>query len=737
MNRTWFRRMLMGYTPAFFIIIVVLFLLFFQVLNEQSRKEALKVNESLAGQAFRYIDNTLKEIDHRVLRESLVNKNLQQFLDEEDSAKVPINLEALKSLQELKIAYPIIDSAYILRSHDEMVLSLATLAKLSDYGDRSFIQTVMTNQIPQWTNERKFKEFSNQLENEVISLVRQVPFYTKTKGFIVVNVSTKQLETDIQNMYDSEVSFIRLMDREGNALFQENDKVQQGEVLTSFTSDYSGLTIESGFTQSNMSRIVDSINFLWLLLSIFVVIIGILWIIYITKKTYKPLEQLVGKVRSYAKDPNGAQNSDSHANEFTFINYTLEQMMAQSNVYLQEREEALLLRRKYTFEKILKEIGPFPDWEEEMNSIELPVSFAPSIVFMVEIDRYKSWKEQMEEQDLLHFKASMEKRASQMKGGIVSILWCGWTNESRLVGIAQGLDDKTDPLPYLERYKEQIVTFSSFTVTIGYSKMIVIPEDLRRGYREAEEALAYKAVEGGDQIIRYENVTHTEVDIYSHLKLAHEVVLTYRKSPNHWREQYRQLFVQMRKTKLRKEELVNIMNFFVYYLEREKHLFPQELMKQWNDYTLPGLVDQLERFDTVDELESNLLLYLADLSDQLVSYRQSRNHHQVLSEIKAYIESHYDKEELSLDHLSDVFDLKGKYISKLFKDEFGEKFVDFLIRIRMERAEELLTTTSDPIVDISEQVGYVNANSFARIFRKMYGTSPGEYRKLRKDLPSA
>ncbi len=129
MEHNWFRRMLMAYTPVFFVVILILFLIFFKTLNDQSRQEALNINESLAGQAYRYIDQSLKEIDHRILRESLVNESLHHFINQSDPSDIPANLEALKALQELKINYPIIDSAYLVRHSDQSVLSLSTTEK--------------------------------------------------------------------------------------------------------------------------------------------------------------------------------------------------------------------------------------------------------------------------------------------------------------------------------------------------------------------------------------------------------------------------------------------------------------------------------------------------------------------------------------------------------------------------------------------------------------------------------
>ena len=80
MNNNWFRRLLLSYLPVFFIVTTILFIIFFQVFNEQNRKEALKANEFLASQVMQYLDNSLRSIDFKVLREILTNPNLKNYL---------------------------------------------------------------------------------------------------------------------------------------------------------------------------------------------------------------------------------------------------------------------------------------------------------------------------------------------------------------------------------------------------------------------------------------------------------------------------------------------------------------------------------------------------------------------------------------------------------------------------------------------------------------------------------
>ncbi|MNW22203.1 HTH-type transcriptional regulator YesS [compost metagenome] len=58
------------------------------------------------------------------------------------------------------------------------------------------------------------------------------------------------------------------------------------------------------------------------------------------------------------------------------------------------------------------------------------------------------------------------------------------------------------------------------------------------------------------------------------------------------------------------------------------------------------------------------------------------------------------------------------------------KFVDFLAELRVRKAKELLDNTQDSIQDIALQIGYANAITFGRVFKRVTGMTPGDHRKL-------
>lgn len=96
--------------------------------------------------------------------------------------------------------------------------------------------------------------------------------------------------------------------------------------------------------------------------------------------------------------------------------------------------------------------------------------------------------------------------------------------------------------------------------------------------------------------------------------------------------------------------------------------------------------------------------------------------------ISQYIDLHY-MESLYLDHMAEVTGTTPKYFSNYFKKTFGINFVEYLNKVRLSHARELLKDKHLTIGEIAERTGYLNSSTFTTTFKKYYGVSPSEYRK--------
>ena len=111
-----------------------------------------------------------------------------------------------------------------------------------------------------------------------------------------------------------------------------------------------------------------------------------------------------------------------------------------------------------------------------------------------------------------------------------------------------------------------------------------------------------------------------------------------------------------------------------------------------------------------------------------VANKQEEQSMSVVNKARQYIDENYMKE-LTLDDISRMVNISSYYFSKVFKEETGENFIDYLTKLRIEAAKKLLKTTSKSMKEISAEVGYPDPNYFSRNFKKYTGKTPTDYAK--------
>lgn len=110
------------------------------------------------------------------------------------------------------------------------------------------------------------------------------------------------------------------------------------------------------------------------------------------------------------------------------------------------------------------------------------------------------------------------------------------------------------------------------------------------------------------------------------------------------------------------------------------------------------------------------------------AYGNNRHKLTLLNEAKEYIDSHYTDVSCTLSLIAKNIHVSPGYLSSIFKETMGTKFINYLTDQRIRKAGELLLQTDMMIYEVSTRVGYENPTYFSTIFRKSTGMSPQEYR---------
>ena len=100
-----------------------------------------------------------------------------------------------------------------------------------------------------------------------------------------------------------------------------------------------------------------------------------------------------------------------------------------------------------------------------------------------------------------------------------------------------------------------------------------------------------------------------------------------------------------------------------------------------------------------------------------------------ISQVKSFLDEHY-KEKLSLESVASHFFIDKHYLARLFKEQYGVTLVTYLQQVRITHAKRMLRFTDKSIEEIGLECGIGELNYFSRVFKKLEGVSPSEFRRV-------
>lgn len=100
-----------------------------------------------------------------------------------------------------------------------------------------------------------------------------------------------------------------------------------------------------------------------------------------------------------------------------------------------------------------------------------------------------------------------------------------------------------------------------------------------------------------------------------------------------------------------------------------------------------------------------------------------------------YLEKNYYKK-VTLEEVAEYVNISPFYLSKIFKKCTGINFIDYLTDLKIEKAKELLENTDMPVINIAIELSFNEPNYFTRVFRKISGMTPSNYRETKRGTES-
>lgn len=439
---------------------------------------------------------------------------------------------------------------------------------------------------------------------------------------------------------------------------------------------------------------LNSVKFLLLLAILITFLIATIIIRFLLNATYKPISQLNDLSKKMYKD--NSNNEDY--NEIEYIKSTLTYLNERNSELEYQFYENLPIRQNFQLNKLINgEIHESKEFLLECEDVNLYLSSAFHMIITVKSnDKYLSLLSLLEKYDMHIFNAEYEFLVNSDASGL-SIYLVGLTSNT---------------LSFEGKYelsKDLIVSFGAIQDNLP---------SVARSYIDSRNHLDFNDSSQENKNMQFFiNKYDVILDDINTLFVSSNFETTFNK--------INYLILELNNEDLPFKlirnvyfELVIILNSF---LDKNNHLI---------NYTSIDLtiLYQMDSKESLKELFTETLNEILNLLENLNNKPAPKLS---VSTIQSCIDENYTDYSFSLQLVADKFGVSLSYLSQFFKEKTGSTVLDYITTLKMDKAKELLLSTSLPLKDIAEQVGYINVSSFIRRFKQVSGMTPGEYKKTK------
>ncbi|WP_152393173.1 helix-turn-helix domain-containing protein [Paenibacillus guangzhouensis] len=595
--------------------------------------------------------------------------------------------------------------------------------------------------------------------NDVITLVRSYPTISGPgyrKGIVAVNINEKVIYDMVNAVYeDRKIGHMFIIDNDGN-IVTHDDKTQiyrnikelphlkdvlsmkgsgtlTGELnhvrqsIFYRDSNYTGWKLISIVPESQIYEPLKVTRNLLIALGIGMIIFALIVLFYVSRWTFKPLHQLIGKISG---------------------TYHITPTKERSNVglpYLERVFDQLLLDREH-LEQHVRDSKPVLKWRMMMDMLVgnrtdfwaihhhlkfIGVHLFPDryLVCTAEISKEGMDLSALDETLYTYvFCNAAEEMINTENAGIAIDI--GGGRAAVIISFAEGDGEQNHlrALAIMELILDTVKQQFGLDITVGVGRGYREMKDIPKSYDESQKALHYKIVFGGRAVISIEDLQPLDSqDYYRLMRMADRITDALKLTDSVKLQAYVQETFREAMDRNLSPDLIRQLSFDL-IVKSVQSVSSTGIDLHESKSQLERMYELINRSGKLQEMERLVFQFLEEMASKIKAKRIQRGSNETVDKILIYIVEHYHEHDLTLDKLAQEFHLSSTYISKLFKEHTESNFIDYLIGIRMNASQEHLAGTDMKVNEIAEAVGYLNTRSFIRTFKKHTGLTPLEYR---------
>lgn len=436
---------------------------------------------------------------------------------------------------------------------------------------------------------------------------------------------------------------------------------------------------------------------------------------------YQYIEKLVKKLSDEYQDSNSQLNKQK---KIMKNNYLIKLLKGKYNLQDQEIEQ---LKKKLDINFLFENFTVVAFRVEEYISVDTEVDLNNGSFNKIALTLFVI-KNVVEE--LLTIQQHQQCYVIEVDEMLIAIIDFGRSEERSL---------RIDLLQRIQEAKEFFENKMGIYLTMGISGIHKEAIHISDAYKQALEAIEYRILVGDKRIIEYDKIEYGEDAVHAcydfildEQKFINAIKVNDFKSAKQVLDTiFKNNFVRSIPIELAKRRMMSIVDLMTHAVQELDLGDKQDGSKQV-DIDKQQQIDLLLQCQTVNQLQQEMNRILIQIDESLQNYKEL-NEHSVLKRIKAFIKKEYSNFDMNVGFVADEFQMDATYLSRVMKKDIGKSMLEFIHDVRLSEAKKLIQETDLSIKEIGEKVGYINPQTFIRVFKKYEGITPGKYKELHSE----
>lgn len=753
-------RFMISYIAILSIPLIVTLYVYYQSVSIV-KNDALEENLSLLEQSQYMIETSMNEVDRLSIGvglnegiKSLLYKNGPIEMKEIDSL-----FETWRSLDSYASAGNFIKRFYIVFPESDMVVSNTSVYKLSDFYD--FIYKYKDMNFESWRKQFLSNYHKRDIlpssqtslfdgSAQVLTYVQSMPIQITTQiplATVIILINKDEVLKPFSRINTGEEGNVYIIDGKGNLITSKNnssiDDIPQ-DIKFAKVRGYSerkgnGKSMLYSYSYSKINdwtfiavlpsdTVLQKVNYIrntTLFALFFCLLVGIVAAYILSYKNVKPIRKVI-KILSTRISGIYTEAADEYRYLQSAVSKIIEDDMALNRML----EENLPIAKAAFFQRLIRgELNNNEAIHSNMLQVQLEISGSWFNVLMVCIDGYCGLLSKETLQELNAIKAYIRNIEGNQcikwysididEASIAFVLAYQYeTSEECRNELEKAVEEKR------RSFKKDYGIQLSFAAGNYYTTL----SDMYYSFHEARQALKNEKTGDSGGISRQGDIKSTEWVYYYPVELEQRIINMV-KAGN--KEEVEKVLEIIRRENFEMNKTAyDTANNLYYEMKGSILKIIQQISMLEDSQTVDinALLNKLEHsnigFEAYEAVKE-VFIYLCDIIDgkkrsQNVSLREN---------IVKFIDENYMRYEMCLTHVAMRFNLSEVYLSNFFKEQMGENFSDYVERIRIETACELILNGKHSIEEIAYKVGYSSSHTFRRVFKRTKGVIPSRFKE--------